>query len=105
MKSSRKPDHPNFFFSNPVINIRLHRVRNCSLLFYSVRQILIVNFFSNGTLPCKLLEFILIHSQLAQIHSKMESSFCQYLLDFGQRFLTKISKLHKVLLFVLNKFA
>ena len=52
-----------------------------------------------------ILVLFVVHFQLAEIHSEMQTSFAQYLFDLGQRFLTEIAEFHQVFLFVGHQLA
>ena len=50
-------------------------------------------------------KLFIIHFQLAQVHTKVQTSFTQYLLDLSQGFLTEIAEFHQVFLLIGHQLA
>ena len=53
----------------------------------------------------KILIIVFINSQLTQVHSEVEASFIEHLLDLGKRLLAEVAELHQVFLLILNQLA
>jgi hypothetical protein len=50
-------------------------------------------------------EFFLVQAYFAEVHTEVESTFVEHLLDLGKRLLSEVAELHQIFLLILNEFA